>query len=232
MVEVHTHPIKPTPLMPNSPHLLIHYPGLLRAKMEHPNFARADLYDLFASNGWELQWQARYGPTQSAHYHSTAHEAMAVVSGRGATIRFGVADTTDDEEENTHGNGYEPGGVEIHASKGDVFIVPAGVAHKTYDPKPDSPGITFHQCKDENGVVIRDQVKARKFFEDIEDDEHFQMIGGYPSKSDWDFAVGGQHRGREKQIWSVPKPEKDPVLGDSPEGLVGLWEENPLLSKS
>ncbi|KAF2645838.1 hypothetical protein P280DRAFT_130413 [Massarina eburnea CBS 473.64] len=231
VVEVRTYTIKPTPLMPNSPHVLIHYPGLLRSKIENPSFNPADLYDLYASNGWESQWVARYGPTQPSHYHSAAHEAMTVISGEGATLRFGVADTSDDDEEHTHGKGYEDGGVEVQARKGDVFILPAGVAHKTYDPKPDAPSLAFHQCKDENGVVIRDPAKARKFFEGIELGEHFQMMGSYPFENDWDFAVGGQHRGRERQVWAVPKPKRDPVLGESTEGLCGLWKEKPTLSK-
>lgn len=231
MVEVRTYIIPPTKLMPNSPHVLIHYPRLLLSKIEDPNFTPSDLYDLYASNGWESQWVARYGPTQASHYHSQAHEAMTVISGEGATLRFGVADTSDDEEEHTHGNGYEEGGVWVEASKGDVFILPAGVAHKTYDPKPDSPGLEFHQCKDEDGKVIREPQHARKFFEGVEVGEHFMMMGSYPLNNDWDFAVGGQHKGREIEVWRVPKPPRDPVLGLDPEGLVGLWKEKPVLSK-
>lgn len=231
MVEVRTYVIKPTALMPNSPHLLIHYPKLLLSKIEDPSFKPSDLYDLYESNGWESQWVARYGPTQASHYHSQAHEAMTVISGEGATIRFGVADTSDDEEEHTHGSGHEEGGVWVQASKGDVFILPAGVAHKTYDPSPDAPDLIFHQCKDENGKVIRDPTKARRFFEDIRLQGDFMMMGSYPKENDWDFKIGGEHRGREGEVWSVPKPARDPVLGTSSEGLCGLWEERPILSK-
>lgn len=231
MVEVRTYKIDPTPLMPNSPHVVIHYPGLLRSQIESPSFNLADLYDLYASNGWESQWVARYGPTQDSHYHSAAHECMTVISGEGATIRFGAADTSPDLEANTHGSAFEDGGVEVKASKGDVFILPAGIAHKTFDPLPRAPDLVFRQCKDENGVVIRDPVKARGFFEKIEKGNHFQMMGSYPRENDWDFRVGGEHRGRERMVWSIPKPARDPVLGESPEGMCGLWKDKPLLSK-
>lgn len=60
---------------------------------------------------------------------------MAVLSGS-ATIRFGVADTTDDMAANTRGEGYESGGVELQANAGDVFVLPAGTAHKTYATRP------------------------------------------------------------------------------------------------
>jgi uncharacterized protein YjlB len=231
MVEVRTYTLPPTPLIPNSPHVLIHYPRLLLSKIESPDFNPRDLYDLYASNGWESQWVARYGPTQASHYHSQAHECMTVIAGEGATIRFGVADTSEDEETHTHGDGHEDGGVWVEAKKGDVFILPAGVAHKTYDPRPYAPELIFSQCKDEQGNVIRDPQKARKFFEGIELGEHFMMMGSYPRENDWDFAVGGEHKGRERVVWGVPKPARDPVLGMNREGLVGLWEEKPLLSK-
>ncbi|KAJ4298272.1 hypothetical protein N0V90_006172 [Kalmusia sp. IMI 367209] len=230
MVEVRTYALPPTPLIPNSPHVLIHYPGLFLDKVSEPNFNCSELYDLYKENGWESQWVARYGPTQASHYHSGAHECMTVISGSGSTIRFGVADTSENEEEHTHGEGHEDGGIWIEAKKGDVFILPAGVAHKTYDPKPDAD-FAFFQCKDGEGRVIRDPVRARKFFEGIQIDEHFMMMGSYPKGNEWDFAVGGEHKGREKKVWGVPKPERDPVLGTNREGLCGLWEEQPLTSK-
>ncbi|KAF1970766.1 hypothetical protein BU23DRAFT_202627 [Bimuria novae-zelandiae CBS 107.79] len=231
MVQVRTYTIPPTKLMPNSPHVLIHYPGLFLDKVSQPGFNCEELYDLYRSNGWESQWVARYGATQPSHYHSRAHEAMTVISGEGAMIRFGVADTSEDEEEHTHGSGHEHGGVWVEAKKGDVFILPAGVAHKTYDPKPGPPELAFYQCKDENGKVIRDEKKARKFFQDVEVGEYFQMMGSYPNGNEWDFAVGGDHKGRERQVWTVPVPEKDPVLGLDKAGLVGLWKDKAITSK-
>lgn len=231
MVEVRTYKIPPTPLIPNSPHVLIHYPRLFFNEVSGPNFNCADLYDLYKSNGWESQWVARYGPTQTSHYHSAAHEAMTVISGEGAMIRFGVADTSDDTEEHTHGDGHEAGGLWLEAKRGDVFILPAGVAHKTYDPRPSPVEFAFFQCKDKNGKVIRDEKEARAFFERIKIGENFQMMGSYPKNNEWDFAVGGDHTGRERQVWNVPLPERDPVLGLHKQGLTGLWKDRTGVSK-
>ncbi|KAK3092216.1 hypothetical protein LTR53_019624, partial [Teratosphaeriaceae sp. CCFEE 6253] len=122
MPEVKAYPLPPTALIPNSPYPLLHYPGLLAAKAD---CNAAKVYDLMTSNGWDFQWIYRYGPTQASHYHSTAHECMAVLSGS-ATIRFGVADTSNDMEASTFGDAHEAGGVEVHAEKGDVFLIPAG----------------------------------------------------------------------------------------------------------
>ena len=60
---------------------------------------------------------------------------MAVLSGT-ATIRWGVADLTDDLEKSTWGGEFEAGGVEIQAQAGDVFVIPAGVSHKTHNASP------------------------------------------------------------------------------------------------
>lgn len=229
-LQVRTYALPPTPLIPNSPHHLIHYPGLLLPLLSRPDFSPAHLYDLYRSNGWESQWVSRYGPTQLAHYHSAAHECMTVLSGQGATLRFGVADLPspegddDDDDAHTHGGAHEHGAVYVEAQRGDVFILPAGVAHKTFDPRPEPKEPAFFQCKDEEGRVVRDEGRARAFFEGVEVGEAFQMMGSYPVGGEWDFAVGGEHEGREGEVWSVPVPERDPVLGLDERGLVGLWK--------
>lgn len=232
--------LPPTPLIPNSPHPLLHYPSLLLPIVSDPKFTCTTLYDLYRSNGWTPQWVARYGATQPSHYHSTAHEVMVVIAGEGATIRFGVADQDatcpsqsspsthekgDDEHGENDAGAHEPGGITLTARKGDVFIVPAGVAHKTYDPRPGPPRpIAFFQCKDEDGNVIREEGKARAFFAGVETGREFMMMGAYPDGDEWDFKVGGEHAGREREVWGLPIPEKDPVLGIDREGLVGLWK--------
>jgi uncharacterized protein YjlB len=68
----------------------------------------------------------------TAHYHSKAHECMAVLSGT-ARIRAGVAHTSEDLNENTYGPSWEEGGAEVQGEADDVFIILAGVAHKTYN---------------------------------------------------------------------------------------------------
>jgi uncharacterized protein YjlB len=225
MVEVKTYRLKPTNLIPNSPYVLIHYPGLLLSEVGQNDFNASTVYDLFLRNGWPTRWIAKYGPTQTSHYHSTAHECMAVVSGQGATIRFGAADTSEDEEANTHGHAFEDGGIEVEAKLGDVFIIPAGVAHKTHDPKPEGAVFKFHEVQE---AEARGE-DPRKFVEGVEMDGEFMMIGAYPEGGVWDFAVGGHDEGRYENVWSVPRPERDPVLGTSTKGICGLWEEKSQL---
>lgn len=217
MPEVKIYHISPTALIPNSHYPLIQYPGFLVGEADC-NAAKA--YDLFASNGWKTQWIYRYGPTQVSHYHSTAHECMAVLSGT-ATIRFGVADTNPDLEASTHSSPHEAGGIDIEAKAGDVFLIPAGVSHKTYDTRPKAsfklliPGDGHHILGDDTREVLAG-VKL----------SGFTMIGAYPNGQVWDSCAGGGHAAQEdrERIWSVPKPKHDPVLGDSEFGMSHLWQ--------
>jgi uncharacterized protein YjlB len=219
---VHSYPIPPTPLIPNSPLPLLHYPGLLADVLSPPaplppsdstaapvpTSPITPIFNLLTANNWPPQWLARYAPTQPSHYHSTTHEAMVVVSGAGASIRFGAADDEPDR------------GIVLEARLGDVFILPAGLAHKTFAPRPhpSSDGIAFHVAPDP-----RDEAASRDFFEAVEVKDEFMMLGAYPRGGEWDFAVGGEHAGRFEQVWDVQVPERDPVLGYDAQGLCGLW---------
>lgn len=215
MVEVKKYQLPPTALIPNSPHPLLHYPGLLAEKEK---CTAPGVYDLFTKNGWETHWIFRYGPTQTSHYHSQAHECMAVLTGS-ARIRFGVADTSDDLEKSTHGSGQESGGVEIDAKAGDVFILPAGTAHKTFDTTPAEFALMTPGRG--HGIEADDPRDALAKI----DLNGFTMMGAYPRNGgDWDFAKGGENEGEYEKVWSVAMPENDPVLGQSPEGLLGLWK--------
>jgi len=211
MTEIKTYRLPATALIPNSPHPVLHYPGLLRDICQSPE----RIYDHFSSNGWTVQWLYRYGSTQASHYHSSAHECMAVLSGT-ATIRFGVADTVDDLKESAHGEGKEQGGVELQAQLGDVLVIPAGVAHKTFDT---SDGSTFKLLTPGDGHQIEAE-DVRKALAGIEL-SGFTMIGAYPVGYSWNFAVGGDDVGAFERVWTVPVPERDPVLGH--EGLCRLW---------
>lgn len=226
-IEVRTYSLPPTKLIPNSPHVLIHYHGLLTSLVKDGSFSTNQIYDLFASNGWQSQWIARYGPNQNSHYHSGAHECMVVISGGSAKIRFGVADSKEDREQDlglgTAGRdlneaGREEGGVLLDAAVGDVFILPAGVAHKTHNTLPRTEGIEFHQPPDKSN-----DKGTREFFEKIPVKGEFMMMGAYPKGEEWDFAIGGEHEGHYDDVWNVRLPERDPVLGSSAEGLTGLW---------
>lgn len=214
-MQITKHYLPPTALMPNSPYPLLHYRGLqTEGKAE-------DFFDLFRQYGWRVQWIYRYGETQRSHYHSGAHECMAVLSGT-ATIRFGVADTSLDMDENTYGSAREDGGIEIEARAGDVFILPAGTAHKTYNTQPKA-NFTLLSPGDGHHIASED---ARAALESVEL-SGFTMIGAYPEGSSfWDSLKGGEKEADEfKTVWSVPKPEKDPVLGESRDGLVEQWPD-------
>ncbi|KAF3015815.1 hypothetical protein E8E14_002240 [Neopestalotiopsis sp. 37M] len=219
MAEPRKYFLAPTALIPNSPQPLLHYPGFLSREVEEsPNAAAVSCHKLFESNSWTTQWIFRYGSTQRSHYHSTAHECMVVLTGH-ARIRFGVADTADNLEDNTHGAAKEDGGVELDARAGDVFIIPAGVAHKTYNTQPEAE---FALLTPGKGHAIDADDKCRALAE--MELSGFTMMGAYPTgATDWDHPVGGEHVGRYEEIWSTSKPVKDPLLAESNSGLVGLW---------
>ncbi|RMZ84143.1 hypothetical protein DV738_g531, partial [Chaetothyriales sp. CBS 135597] len=215
-VKVKAYRLAPTKLIPNSPHPLLHYPGFFDIDADH--VTPVDVHDLFSRNGWQTQWIFRYGDTQRSHYHSETHECMVVLTGN-ASIRFGVADTDPDLQLNTYGPAREDGGVEIAARPGDVFVIPAGVAHKTYAALPATP---FKLLTPGSGHSV-EASDVREALREIVP-SGFSMIGAYPQEGGvWDFAEGGEHAGHFEQVWSVPKPKYDPVMG-SDGGLVTLWK--------
>lgn len=71
----------------------------------------------FSSNGWPAAW--RNGIYDFHHYHSRAHEVLGVYSGWVRTCFGG------------------PDGEILEARKGDVIIIPAGVAHCNKGQSPD-----------------------------------------------------------------------------------------------
>ncbi|CAB1063518.1 Cupin domain-containing protein [Olavius sp. associated proteobacterium Delta 1] len=86
---------------------LVVYRGILALPQSRP---AAVVENLFESNGWSGCW--RNGIFGFHHYHSTAHEVLGVYSGS-AEVQMGG-----------------PGGVCLTVGRGDVIIIPAGVAHK------------------------------------------------------------------------------------------------------
>src|SRR4051812_31708376 len=74
------------------------------------NDAAKFIEEIFHQNNWKNTW--RDGIYDYHHYHSTAHEALGVYEGE-TDVQFGG-----------------PSGIALHVSKGDVIVIPAGVAHK------------------------------------------------------------------------------------------------------
>jgi uncharacterized protein YjlB len=90
--------------IPNNPNLpLLLYPKALEERDP------SNIKNLLAGNGWSGAWVNGVFPYH--HYHSTAHEVLAVTSGS-ARITFGG-----------------PEGETIEVASGDVVAIPAGVGH-------------------------------------------------------------------------------------------------------
>lgn len=209
--------------MPNSPQPLLHYKGFLP---DESSRRPEEIHERLDKNKWKTQWIFRYGPTQLSHYHSRVHETMVVLSGT-ATIRFGVADTDRDLDRNTWGGAAEEGGVEVEAVAGDVFVIPAGVAHKTYDTTPAAPFALISPGQG-RGITVPDPAAALARVKL----EGYTMMGAYPYNcGNWDFSMGGEDPGRFEESWNVAKPELDPFLVDSPDGLVGQWRASEIFER-
>ncbi|QKX54788.1 uncharacterized protein TRUGW13939_01877 [Talaromyces rugulosus] len=218
MVQIKTYHLPPTSLIPNSPRPLLYYPGFFPVSSTQDT-AAAHVYEIFAKNGWQTQWIFRYGSTQASHYHSDVHECMVVLSGS-ATIQFGAADQEDnaDDSTNTTNDDKEEEGIKLQAHPGDVFVIPAGVAHKTFNTDPCLP-FALLTPGDGHDVSAQDQ---RQAIADVPL-SGFTMMGAYPKQGGaWDFCTGGHVEDYEK-VWTVVKPDRDPVLGQAEEGLVGRW---------
>lgn len=215
MVTITEYHLPETRLIPNSPQPLLHYKGLLSESERRPE----NIDRHFTQHHWKTQWIFRYGPTQGSHYHSRVHECMTVLSGT-ARIRFGVADLDDDLATNTWGGAHEPGGLELEVEAGDALIIPAGVAHKTYNT---SPGEAFSLLTPGKGRGVQ----AENVYEALSNVEltGFTMMGAYPRNCiDWDFSRGGEDLHNFRASWEVAKPDLDPFLGTDNQGLCGRWK--------
>lgn len=94
--------------IPNNDRLpLLVYQGVLNFSDQNP---AAVVEALFRANQWGGLW--RDGIYGFHHYHSTAHEVLAICRGK-ATVQLGGEN-----------------GIILSVSPGDVIVIPAGVAHK------------------------------------------------------------------------------------------------------
>ena len=92
---------------PNSGLPVLHYRQALHIPTVLGGFS---VRRLFYRNNWRNNW--RSGIYTYHHYHSVTHEVMGVVKGR-TTLLLGGAH-----------------GAAVTIAKGDVLLIPAGVAHK------------------------------------------------------------------------------------------------------
>ncbi|MFZ0043648.1 MAG: cupin domain-containing protein [Solirubrobacteraceae bacterium] len=97
--------------IPNSPLPVLVYPGVEGAG----DAASAEA--LFAGNGWLGAW--RDGIFDFHHFHSTAHEVLAITAGS-ATVALGG-----------------PDGETVEVSRGDVLVLPAGTGHRNLGSSDD-----------------------------------------------------------------------------------------------
>jgi uncharacterized protein YjlB len=92
---------------PGSPLPVVLYKQLLRLpRIFKPAYVKM----LFGSNGWSNSWDS--GVFTYHHYHSTTHEVLGFYEGS-TRLQLGGEN-----------------GQKIEVGKGDVLIIPAGVAHK------------------------------------------------------------------------------------------------------
>ena len=102
--------------IPNNARLpLLIYPLVLELAGESDPAALAER--VFARNDWRGAW--RNGIYSFPHYHSTAHEVLAVCKGE-ARVRFGGGT-----------------GREVEVAAGDVVVIPAGVGHQNLSSSSD-----------------------------------------------------------------------------------------------
>jgi uncharacterized protein YjlB len=97
--------------IPNSTLPVLVYRGAL------PRDAGAAAYeDRFASNGWLGAWRDGIYPFH--HFHSTAHEVLAIASGTANVVLGG------------------PQGSRVELTAGDVVVLPAGTGHCNAGSEP------------------------------------------------------------------------------------------------
>src|SRR5919201_3828062 len=92
--------------IPNHPSFAVLIYRGVEGVADGPEAARA----LFAAHGWGGSWVD--GIFDFHHFHSTSHEALAIVSGR-AVVELGG-----------------PQGEAFDVSAGDVLVLPAGTGHR------------------------------------------------------------------------------------------------------
>lgn len=111
---ISTHVFEDDGRFPNSKLPVVIYKGALHL---HPGDEPDAILNLFAKNNWTNSWKDTVYDYD--HYHSTTHEVLGVFGGTADIILGG------------------PEGTCIELTRGDVVVIPAGVAHKNLNGSND-----------------------------------------------------------------------------------------------
>lgn len=99
-------------VFPNNPLPVIIYKSILHLPYFRPG---EFILEVFKHNNWSNAW--KNGMYDMHHYHSNTHEVLGVYKGKTMALIGGEK------------------GVTVELEKGDVIIIPAGVAHKNLEPQ-------------------------------------------------------------------------------------------------
>lgn len=111
-ITVHRHYLRDDGVFPNNAHVPV---LVYRSVLDLPVlFPAKYIISLFKKNNWGNAWKG--GVYDFHHYHSKTHEVLAVYKGC-TTLLLGGKN-----------------GIKIGVEKGDVIVIPAGVAHKNLTP--------------------------------------------------------------------------------------------------
>ncbi|EOD50968.1 putative cupin domain protein [Neofusicoccum parvum UCRNP2] len=183
-VEPETFWVKPTPHVPNSALPVVVYRKALS------DTSPENILSAIERNGWLKggQWKTY----KVAHFHSNTHECYGIIRGNTTYL---LGKSPEDADIDDEGN---PNGTKFFAEAGDVFVLPAGVAHCSVKSDGDYEFIGLYP----GGPLV--------------DGERFNL----------NYARDGAEKTRElaKKSAAVPVPDKDPLYGlGGP--LPKLWKE-------
>ncbi|PKY02693.1 hypothetical protein P168DRAFT_305954 [Aspergillus campestris IBT 28561] len=133
---------------------------------------------------------------------------MVVPSGPGR-IRWGTTDLDDSPDEHTYGSDSEDGALFTDVEAGDLLIIPAGVAHMSYNRDSPSPEAQYLTGGDAYGIEGED---AAAFVGKLKV-SGFTMMGAYPRGKTWGWSEGGADAAGFEAVWRVKNADLDPVLG-------------------
>ncbi|SJZ45281.1 Uncharacterized protein YjlB [Sediminibacterium ginsengisoli] len=120
-METHTYQLQDNGIFPNSTLPVVHYRNAIELSFFRPAH---QLGKLFNMNGWSNQQDG--GIFTYHHYHSNTHEVIGVYKGKTFVLLGG---------EN---------GKQIVVHKGDILVIPAGVAHRNMGREKDACCITAY----------------------------------------------------------------------------------------